>query len=122
MPRLLRHPRVHPDSRSGRRSPISRDEVSGCGVQDTKEQVMNSARLFQLRSARSKRCAIVTMLALVVSPMAPPFLTPTVRAQAQQNLAPVGSGFTIDAEDIRFIYRQILVAQDHAAPPSANCP
>src|SRR3954470_20275356 len=113
MPRLLRHPRVHPDSRSGRRSPISRDEVSGCGVQDTKEQVMTSARLFQLRSARSKRCAIVTMLALVVSPMAPPFLTPTVRAQAQ--VAGVGSGFTIDAEDIRFIYRQILVAQDHAA-------
>ena len=83
---------------------------------------MNSARLFQLRSARSKRCAIVTMLALVVSPMAPPFLTPTVRAQAQQDLAPVGSGFTIDAEDLRFIYRQILVAQDHAAPPSADCP
>src|SRR3954469_16225165 len=74
---------------------------------------MTSARLFQLRSARSKRCAIVTMLALVVSPMAPPFLTPTVRAQAQ--VAGVGSGFTIDAEDIRFIYRQILVAQDHAA-------
>src|SRR5207249_849518 len=39
------------------------------------------------------------------------FVPTTVHAQT----APTGSGFTINAEDLRFIYDQILVAQDHAA-------
>jgi beta-lactam-binding protein with PASTA domain len=38
---------------------------------------------------------------------------PVVHGQTQ--VAPVGQGFVLDAGDLRFIYQQILVAQDHAA-------
>jgi beta-lactam-binding protein with PASTA domain len=41
------------------------------------------------------------------------WLVPTLRAQ--QQVAVVSQGFSIDAGDLRFIYDQILVAQDHAA-------
>src|SRR4029078_11546230 len=35
--------------------------------------------------------------------------------EAQQQVAPVSPGFNINAEDLRFIFQQIQVAQAHAA-------
>src|SRR5918911_4469048 len=63
------------------------------------------------RSRAAKRWAIVMMIGMALSPIASPLFQPTVQAQ----VAPVGQGFVIDAGDLRFIYEQILVAQDHAA-------
>jgi Ca2+-binding RTX toxin-like protein len=74
---------------------------------------MKSSRRFRLQQVRSKHWAIIAVLALVLSPTGAPYFAPEVHAQ--QQVAPVGSGFVIDAEDLRFIYQQILVAQDHAA-------
>jgi beta-lactam-binding protein with PASTA domain len=52
------------------------------------------------------------MIGMVLSPIVS-LLTQQNTVQAQT--APVGQGFVIDAGDLRFIYEQILVAQDHAA-------
>ena len=60
-----------------------------------------------------KHWALTTVLAMVVSSMGGPAFVPAIRAQVQ--VAPVGQGFPLDAGDLRFIYEQILVAQDHAA-------
>ncbi|HUQ89015.1 MAG TPA: peroxidase family protein, partial [Vicinamibacterales bacterium] len=60
---------------------------------------------------RSKRCAVVLMLTLVLYPVVPRYVETTVHAQ--QQVAPVGSGFVLNADDLRFIYQQILVAQEH---------
>jgi hypothetical protein len=57
-----------------------------------------------------KPWAIVTTIAMMLSGAGNLFV-PTVNAQA----SPVGQGFSLDAGDLRFIYQQILVAQDHAA-------
>ncbi len=53
------------------------------------------------------------MIAMIVSPIGRPIFQPTVHAQ--QQVAPVNQGFNITDGDLRFIYEQILVAQDHAA-------
>src|SRR4051794_27346938 len=59
-----------------------------------------------------KRWPLVMVVAMFFSGVAPAFLPQsTVNAQT----APVGQGFIINAGDLRFIYEQILVAQDHAA-------
>ena len=50
---------------------------------------------------------------MLVSPLGNPVFVPEVHAQVQT--APVGQGFVITADDLRFIFSQILVAQDHAA-------
>src|SRR5204862_5065836 len=65
------------------------------------------------RSRTAKRWAVLTMIAMMLSPIGRPVFQPTL--QAQQQVAPVSQGFNITAEDLRFIYEQILVAQDHAA-------
>src|SRR2546429_6425161 len=65
------------------------------------------------RSRSAKRWAVLTMIAMMLSPIGRPVFQPAL--QAQQQVAPVSQGFTINAEDLRFIYDQILVAQDHAA-------
>ena len=64
----------------------------------------------RIRSAKS--WSIVTLIAMIVSGIGGPTFTPAV---VHAQTAPVGSGFNITAEDLRFIYQQILVAQDHAA-------
>jgi Animal haem peroxidase len=74
---------------------------------------MKSSRRFRLQHVRSKHWAVVTVLALALSPTGAPYFVAQVHAQTQA--APVGNGFVINAEDLRFIYSQILVAQDHAA-------
>jgi hypothetical protein len=63
------------------------------------------------RSANSKRLAIVTMLAMLLPSTGGNYFVPTVSAQT----APVGAGFELDAGDLRFIRRQIDIAQAHAA-------
>src|SRR3954470_14659715 len=65
------------------------------------------------RSRSAKRWAVAMMIAMTLSPIGRPVFQPAV--QAQQQTAPVSQGFNINAEDLRFIYEQILVAQDHAA-------
>jgi beta-lactam-binding protein with PASTA domain/Ca2+-binding RTX toxin-like protein len=59
-----------------------------------------------------KRWPFVMVVAMFFSGVGPAFL-PQTAVQAQT--APVGQGFIINAGDLRFIYEQILVAQDHAA-------
>src|SRR3954462_10195303 len=65
------------------------------------------------RSRAAKRWAVLTMIAMMLSPIGRPVFQPVL--EAQQQVAPVSQGFNINAEDLRFIYEQILVAQDHAA-------
>src|SRR3954470_3066643 len=65
------------------------------------------------RSRTAKRWAVLTMIAMMLSPIGRPVFQPVL--EAQQQVAPVNQGFFINAEDLRFIYDQILVAQDHAA-------
>ena len=69
------------------------------------------------RGVRSKRWASTVIAMLAVS-FGGPIFTPSVKAQT----APVGSGFVILGDDLRFIYHQIEVAQNHAAPVSTTCP
>src|SRR5262245_14213281 len=74
---------------------------------------MRVMRPFTCRGVRSrKRSAIVALVTMLMSPVGGPLFVPTVSAQAP---APVSQGFTITAGDLRFIFSQILVAQDHAA-------
>src|SRR5436853_124187 len=64
----------------------------------------------------NKRWPFVMVAAMFLSGISPSFLSQsTVNAQVVAGGAPVGQGFFINAEDLRFIYDQILVAQDHAA-------
>src|SRR2546430_3505179 len=65
------------------------------------------------RSRSAKRWAVLTMIAMMLSPIGRPVFQPAL--QAQQQVAPVSQGFNLTADDYRFIYEQILVAQDHAA-------
>jgi Ca2+-binding RTX toxin-like protein len=77
---------------------------------------MTSSKGYRLRRARSRYLAMVTMVAMIFSPTGIPFLAPQAPLQAQAGqVAPIGNGFTLTAGDLRFIYEQILVAQDHAA-------
>src|SRR4051812_40905706 len=64
------------------------------------------------RSRAAKRWAVLTMIAMMVSPIGRPVFQPVL--EAQQQVAPVSQGFNINAEDLRFIYDQILVGQAHA--------
>ncbi len=76
------------------------------------EVSMNALTFFTCRRARSaKRWAIVTTIVMTLPSFGGTRVAPTVLAQA----APVGQNFVLDAGDLRFIYQQILVAQDHAA-------
>jgi beta-lactam-binding protein with PASTA domain/Ca2+-binding RTX toxin-like protein len=78
------------------------------------EETMRVKQPFTCRRSRSaKRWAVLTMIAMMLSPIGRPVFQPSL--QAQQQVAPVSQGFNIDAGDLRFIYEQILVAQDHAA-------
>src|SRR6266850_2042385 len=74
--------------------------------------MMSASKPLTCRRIRSaKSWSIVTLVAMLASGIGSPILTPAVHAQT----APVGAGFNITATDLRFIYEQILVAQDHAA-------
>src|SRR5437588_1740156 len=77
------------------------------------EEIMSSSKLLTCRRPRSaRRWALALTIAMVMPGVGGQLFVPTtVHAQT----APTGSGFTINAEDLRFIYDQILVAQDHAA-------
>src|SRR2546428_7454281 len=75
--------------------------------------MMSASKPLTCRRIRSaKSWSIVTLIAMIVSGIGGPTFTPAV---VPAQTAPVGSGFNITAEDLRFIYQQILVAQDHAA-------
>ena len=62
------------------------------------------------RRVRSHRWLVLaTVVALLGTGGGVPFSRPTVQAQA-----PVGADFALDAGDLRFIFRQIQIAQAHA--------
>src|SRR5262249_43715905 len=64
----------------------------------------------------NRRWPLLMVVAMFLSGISPSFMPrSTVSAQVVAGGAPVGQGFVISAEDLRFIYDQILVAQDHAA-------
>ena len=63
------------------------------------------------RSGSYVRWSILLILAALISTLGDRVVAPVVRAQT----LPVGAGFTLDAGDLRFIFHQIEIAQDHAA-------
>jgi len=67
-----------------------------------------------MRRARSRYWAFITVLTMIVSPTGIPFLAPQVAVQAQTQSAPVGSGFVLNREDLRFIFHQVEVGRQHA--------
>jgi hypothetical protein len=68
-------------------------------------------RSITCRGVRGKKAwSIAMMIAMLVS-TGGPMVDQTVRAQT----LPVGSGFALDAGDLRFILRQIQIAQAHSA-------
>jgi len=71
------------------------------------------------RSPSARRSAIVTTIAMMIWSVGGPLLVPQ---PVQAQTAPIGNGFVFDAEDLRFIFKQIQVAQNHATPPSPSCP
>src|SRR6185503_5413059 len=78
---------------------------------------MTISRPFSCRRARLRwlrPCAIVLTIAMaLMTNGGSHWLMPVV--SAQQQASPVSQGFHLLPEDLRFIYEQILVAQDHAA-------
>ncbi|HYS27287.1 MAG TPA: peroxidase family protein [Vicinamibacterales bacterium] len=83
---------------------------------------MTSSLRFRMRRIRSRYWAIVTVLAMIFSPTGIPFLAPQAVVQAQVQVAPIGNGFVLDTEDLRFIFHQIAVAQQHVVTASAGHP
>jgi hypothetical protein len=68
-------------------------------------------RSITCRGVRLKKFwSIATMAAMLVTSGGPMFST-----TAQAQTAPVGAGFTLNAGDLRFIFRQIEIAQSHSA-------
>src|SRR4029078_8920544 len=64
----------------------------------------------------NKLWPLVMVFAIFLSGISPSLLQrSTVSAQVVAGGAPIGNGIVINADDLRFIYDQILVAQDHAA-------
>ena len=78
---------------------------------------MNVSRPFTCRRAHmrwTRPWAFVLMIIMtLMTNGGSHWLTPVV--SAQQQVAPVSQGFNIDAGDLRFIFEQIQVAQEHAA-------
>src|SRR3954467_2982000 len=86
--------------------------------QRDEEPVMSASTPFTCRRIRSsKRWAVATLVAMIVSTVSP-VLVPTVHAQT----APVGAGFVLDAEDLRFIFHAIEIAQQHSVTRTAANP
>ena len=72
---------------------------------------MNALKLITCRRVALRRTwSIATMIAMLVSTIGTPIFVPTVTAQT----APVAQGFVIADSDLRFIFHQIEVAENHA--------
>src|SRR3954469_9531995 len=78
---------------------------------------MNVSRPFTCRRNKMRwlrPCALVMMITMtLMTNGGSHWLMPTV--DAQQQVAPVSQGFNITADDLRFIFEQIQVAQFHVA-------
>ena len=73
-------------------------------------------KLFTCRGTPGKQWMTVPLISMLVSGIGGPGFAPILSAQTPvQTPAPVAQDFVVDAGDLRFIYEQILVAQDHAA-------
>src|SRR5258705_414511 len=91
-------------------------------MHDTRRDIMTSSLRFRMRRIRSRYWAIVTVLAMIFSPRGIPFLAPQAVVQAQVQVAPIGNGFVLDTEDLRFICHKIGVTQQPVATASAGHP
>src|SRR3954470_23011863 len=75
---------------------------------------MSVKKLLTCRGVRGrKRSATAALIGMLASTFGGNVFVPTT--VSAQSTAPVSQGFPINAGDLRFIYEQILVAQDHAA-------
>src|SRR5258705_2498073 len=87
---------------------------------------MTSSKRFRMRRARSRYWAVATVLAMIFSPTGVPFFAPQAPLQAQAlvpaSVTGVGNGFVLDEEDLRFIFHQIAVAQQHVVTTSVSHP
>ena len=65
------------------------------------------------RRARSKPLAVLALIGMIATPLGRPIFEVTAHAQVQK--APIGNGFFINDDDLRFIFKQIQVSQANAA-------
>ena len=73
---------------------------------------MSAFTPFTCRRVHShKRWAVATAIAMTMTTASGPALVPAVHAQG----GPGAVGFVLDANDLRFIYRQIQIAENHAS-------
>jgi len=72
---------------------------------------MNAFKLATCRRVGLRKAwSVATIVAMLVSTIGSPVFVPTVKAQT----APVGQGFVIADSDLRFIFHQIEIAENHA--------
>src|SRR5262249_23287525 len=84
------------------------------------EEIMSRSKLLTCRRPRwSKRWAVVLAIAMMMPGIGGQLFMPTVQAQS---VAPVGAGFTINADDLRFIFHAIEIAQEHSITRTAADP
>ncbi len=78
---------------------------------------MDAVALLRRRDGLRFRGLVLTTLLLLLASLGD--RAPVVRAQT----APVGAGFVLDAGDLRFIFGQIVISQNHsaAATPADQC-
>ena len=74
---------------------------------------MSLSQLFTCRRLRgAKRWLVVPLIAVLIAGISGPASVPL---RAQSAGSPSAVGFALDAGDLRFIFRQIQIAQAHAA-------
>jgi Ca2+-binding RTX toxin-like protein len=79
-------------------------------------RIFRAFKPFTCRRTRSaRRWAIATTIAMVLSTNGGQFLVPTIKAQVPSAGSSSAVGFVLNAGDLRFIFRQIQIAEAHAA-------
>src|SRR5262249_52536421 len=117
------HSRGGPASRAceGGRRPATADDTrvgraGGRALPRVRTRKEEEDRMSLRKLGANKRWPLLMVVAMFLSGISPSFMSQsTVSAQVVAGGAPVGQGFVINADDLRFIYEQILVAQEHAA-------
>ena len=78
---------------------------------------MDAVALLSRRGSLVRGLTLLTLAALI-STLGDRVIVPTVHAQS----APVGANFVLDAADLRFIFRQIQIAQIHSTNATVSAP
>ena len=78
---------------------------------------MSRSKLLTCRRPQSaRRWAVALTIAMMMPSLGGQLFVPTVHAQST---APVGAGFVINADDLRFIFHAIQIAQEHSVTTTA---